>query len=59
MGTIQTNSPHHPKPYQTVVWKDQALSVLPSGHLRLPTGLPSSCPSLLTIMLPPICAGPS
>jgi putative transposase len=37
-GTIQTAYPHHPKPYQTVVWKDQALTVLPSGQLRLTTG---------------------
>jgi putative transposase len=35
---IQTAYPHHPKGYQTVVWKDQALQVLPSGSLRLPTG---------------------
>jgi putative transposase len=37
-GTIQTSYPHHVKAYQTVVWKDQALTVLPSGQLRLPTG---------------------
>src|SRR5215831_19238782 len=37
-GRIQTEYPHHPKAYQTVVWKDQAISVLSSGHLRLPTG---------------------
>ena len=37
-GHIQTQYPHHPKAYQTVVWKDQALTILPSGHLRLPTG---------------------
>ena len=37
-GRIQTEYPHHPKVYQTVVWKDQALTVLPSGFLRLPTG---------------------
>ena len=37
-GTIQTAYPHHPKAYQTVVWKDQALTVLPNGCLRLPTG---------------------
>jgi len=39
--------PHHSKGYQTVVWKDQALSVLPTGQLRLPTGghrPPSSSP---------------
>jgi hypothetical protein len=35
---VQTQYPHHPKAYQTVVWKDQALTVLPSGSLRLPTG---------------------
>jgi putative transposase len=37
-GHIQTRYPHHSKVYQTVVWKDQALTVLPSGFLRLPTG---------------------
>jgi hypothetical protein len=37
-GRTQTAYPHHPKAYQTVIWKDQALQVLPSGQLRLPTG---------------------
>jgi putative transposase len=37
-GTIQTAYPHHAKVYQTVIWKDQALTVLPEGRLRLPTG---------------------
>jgi putative transposase len=37
-GHIQTQYPHHPKVYQTVIWKDQALTVLPSGEVRLPTG---------------------
>jgi hypothetical protein len=37
-GHVQTASPQHPKPYQTVVWKDQALTVLSSGEVRLPTG---------------------
>jgi putative transposase len=37
-GHVQTAYPHHPKAYQTVVWKDQALTVLPSGQVRLPTG---------------------
>jgi putative transposase len=37
-GHVQTAYPHHPKPYQTVIWKDQALTILPSGELRLPTG---------------------
>jgi putative transposase len=37
-GHLQTAYPHHPKGYQTVVWKDQALQVLPNGRLRLPTG---------------------
>jgi putative transposase len=37
-GRLQTEYPHHPKVYQTVVWKDQALSVLPDGSLRLPSG---------------------
>jgi putative transposase len=37
-GRIQTAYPHPPKAYQTVVWKDQAFTVLTSGELRLPTG---------------------
>jgi putative transposase len=37
-GHVQTASPQHPKTYQTVVWKDQALTVLSSGEVRLPTG---------------------
>ena len=37
-GQAQTQSPHHGKPYQTVIWKDQAHTVLPAGSLRLPTG---------------------
>ena len=37
-GHLQTQYPHHPKAYQTVVWTDQALTLLPSGHLRLPCG---------------------
>jgi putative transposase len=37
-GYTQTQYPHHGKPYQTVVWKDQALTLLPSGHIRLPSG---------------------
>jgi putative transposase len=37
-GHVQTASPQHPKTYQTVMWKDQALTILPSGELRLPTG---------------------
>ncbi len=35
---VQTPYPHHSKAYQTVVWKDQALQLLPSGQLRLPAG---------------------
>jgi putative transposase len=37
-GHIQTAYPHHPKAYQTVVWKDQTLQILPFGEVRLPTG---------------------
>jgi putative transposase len=37
-GPVQTQYPHHPKVYQTVIWKDQALQVLPNGQLRLPVG---------------------
>jgi putative transposase len=44
-GHIQTQYPYHPKVYQTVVWKDQALTVSPSGELRLPCG--GQRPSLL------------
>ncbi|HEY7022959.1 MAG TPA: transposase [Ktedonobacterales bacterium] len=38
IGIIQAAYPHHAKAYQTVVWKDQALTILPDGRLRLPTG---------------------
>jgi putative transposase len=38
IGHIQTAYPHHPKVYQTVIWKNQALQVLPNGLLRLPSG---------------------
>jgi putative transposase len=44
-GRIQTEYPRHAKIYQTVIWKDQALTILPSGSLRLPTG--SQRPPLL------------
>ena len=37
-GYVRTQYPRHPKVYQTVVWKDQALQVLPNRLLRLPTG---------------------
>jgi putative transposase len=37
-GPLQTAYPHHLKVYQTVIWKDQALQILPNGQLRLPTG---------------------
>jgi putative transposase len=37
-GHLQTQYLHHPKGYQTVIWKDQALQVLPNGRLRLPVG---------------------
>jgi len=36
-GTVQTPYPQHSTPEQTAVWKDPALQLLPSGHLRLPT----------------------
>src|SRR5262249_16268263 len=38
IGQVQTQYPHHPKVYQTVIWKDQALQVLPNGALRSPVG---------------------
>jgi putative transposase len=44
-GPVQTHHPHHPKAYQTVIWKDQALQILPNGALRLPTD--GQCPPLL------------
>ncbi|HEX9068779.1 MAG TPA: transposase [Ktedonobacterales bacterium] len=37
-GAVMTRYPRHATAHQTVVWKDQALKVLPTGHLRLPTG---------------------
>jgi hypothetical protein len=37
-GRIQTASPHHSTAYQTVIWKEQALTVALSGEVRLPTG---------------------
>jgi putative transposase len=37
-GRIQTPYPHHRKAYQPVVGKEQALTLLPDGHLRLPIG---------------------
>jgi putative transposase len=37
LGHVQTAYPHHAKVYQTVVWKNQALQVLPTGQVRLPT----------------------
>src|SRR5262245_21760558 len=37
-GQSQTDYPHHKKSSQTVVCKDQALRLLPSGHLQLPSG---------------------
>jgi putative transposase len=36
-GEIQARYPHHPKPYQTVTWKDQAIHVI-SGRIHLPNG---------------------
>jgi len=38
-GHPQTEYPHHDKPYQTLVWKDQALQLLPTGQ-RPPLLLP-------------------
>jgi putative transposase len=38
IGHVQTQYPHHPKAHQTVVWKDQALQILPTGQLWLPCG---------------------
>jgi IS605 OrfB family transposase len=38
LGHVQSASPRHSNVYQTVIWKDQALQILPSGELRVPTG---------------------
>src|SRR5215470_257048 len=37
-GYPRTEYPHHPTAYQTVIWKDQAIQILPNGALRLPSG---------------------
>lgn len=40
-GRLQTEYPHQEKRYQTVVWKDQAIRVLPDGQrwvVQMPTG---------------------
>ena len=53
-GYVQTASPHHPKGYSTVIWKDQALTVAPAGQLRLPTGSsahPCCCRRSITLPL--------
>ncbi len=57
-GRIQTQFPHHSKGYQTVVWKDQALAILPTGQLRLPTGgqRPRCCCRCRRNTSEPICA---
>jgi transposase len=52
-GHVQKRYPYHPNAYQTVIWKDQALQILPSGSLRLPTG--AQRPPLLP--LPAECQG--
>jgi putative transposase len=36
-GVVTTAYPYHPKPYQTVVWKDQAIQVQ-AGQMRLSNG---------------------
>jgi putative transposase len=36
-GEAQARYPHHPKLYQTVTWKDQAIRVI-SGRISLPNG---------------------
>jgi putative transposase len=37
-GDITTAFPYHPTPYQTVVWKDQAIQVEAGGQMRLSNG---------------------
>lgn len=37
-GAVTTRYPRHATTHQTVIWKDQALKVLPTGHLRLSAG---------------------
>jgi putative transposase len=38
-GTITTRYPHHPKPYQTVIWKDQGIVWDHPGFIGLKNGL--------------------
>ena len=45
IGHIQTAYPHHPTAYQTVVWKDQALTILSDG--------PVACAHRRTTLAPP------
>ncbi len=60
-GRIQTHYPRHLKVYQTVVWKDQTLTLLPSGELRLPTGgqRPRCCCRCPPSTREPTCVEPS
>ena len=60
-GRIQTPYPHHPTAYQTVIWKDQALTILPSVSCACPpadSGHRCCCRCLRSTSRP-ICAGPS
>jgi len=63
-GPAQTQYPHHAKAYQTVIWKDQALTILPSGSLalcacrRALSVRPCCCRCRKTIAWS-ICVGPS
>ena len=61
-GCIQTEYPHHSKPFQTVVWKDQALLFHKPGQnraqewARAAAALSSPC---RTSMQEPTCAARS
>ena len=61
LGHLHTAYPHHPKGYQTVIWKDQALQVLSNGSSGCPlaaSGRPCCCRCPRSTARS-ICAGPS
>jgi putative transposase len=37
-GVVTTAYPYRPKPYQTLIWKDQAIQVTAGGRMRLSNG---------------------
>jgi hypothetical protein len=56
-GCIQTAYPRHAKVDQTVIWKDQARTVWPSGEVRLPCGAHRCCCRCRTSIREPLCGG--